>query len=223
VPTNVAGLLLFVALLAPGFMYVLRREAERPQQPVSAFRETVALAFVSVTCDLVVLLLILVPARILIPQSTPDVGALVREPGAYVREYYALLAAWGAGLLAVACLLGATLASSDLSDRAGQFVRRIPGLRWLAPSPTRRVQPVSAWWRLFHAHDHLNARIYVGCELDDGSYVAGWLYSYTPDLPETGDRDLVLTAPVQLCAAGATDERAAGEGQRDSHKRPSSC
>jgi hypothetical protein len=204
VPSNLVGLLLFVVLLAPGFVHVLRREAERPQRPISAFRETVLLALVSVTCDLAVLGLV-VPARLLIPQLTPDVDALIRDPGGYARGHYTLIIVWGLALLIAACLLAVALANGELTSRAGRLARRLPGLRWLAPPPARSVQPISAWWRLFQEHNHPDARIYVGCELDDGSYVAGWLYSYTPDVPETGDRDLVLAAPLEMCPAGATE------------------
>lgn len=203
-PTNLVGLLLFVVLLAPGFLHVLRREAEHPQRPISAFRETVAVALVSVVCDLAALGL-MIPLRALAPDRTPDVGALIRDPDNYGRGHYALLMGWGLSLLAAACLLAIALANREFTNRAGHGIRRIPGLRWLAPQPARRVHPKSAWRRLFEDHNHLGSRIHLGCELDDGSHLAGWLYSYNPDEPETGDRDLVLTPPLTMVAVGATE------------------
>jgi len=67
----------------------------------------------------------------------------------------------------------------------------------------------SAWWRLFEEHPHEGHRIYVGCTLDGGSYVAGWLFSHAIDYEETADRDLILSAPVLFRPAGAGDEEAA--------------
>jgi hypothetical protein len=210
VPSNLAGLLLFVVLLAPGFVHALRREAERPQRPILGFRETVRLVLVSIACDLAVLVL-LVPARFAIPSQTPDVGALVRSPVPYARTHQALLAAWSLGLLLAACLLAIALAHPAVTSFLGQATRRVAVLRWMVPSPTDVIQPISAWWKLFADHDHPGAQIYLDCELNDGSYVGGWLYSYNPDEPETGDRDLVLGAPLRIRAAG-TDETGPLEG-----------
>jgi Family of unknown function (DUF6338) len=210
VPSNLAGLLLFVVLLAPGFVHALRREAERPQRPISAFRETVRLVLVSVTCDVAVLVLLSL-VRLLRPLQTPNVGALVRNPVPYARTHYALLATWSLGLLLAACLLAIALAHPAVTSRLGHATLRVAVLRWLVPSPTDIIQPISAWWRLFADHDHPGARIYLDCELNDGSYVGGWLYSYNPDEPETGDRDLVLGAPLRMRAVG-TDATAPLEG-----------
>jgi hypothetical protein len=101
-PTNLVGLLLFVAMLAPGLVYVLRQEGERPPQPLSPFRETVLLALVSVTCNVVVLSL-LVPVRVLVPDYTPDVGAMVRDLEAYAVDHYGLLALWSPLTYSILC------------------------------------------------------------------------------------------------------------------------
>jgi len=196
VPTTLIGLLLFVALLAPGFVYVLRREAERPARPVSAFRETALVVLVSVVCNVAVLLILGV-LRGLASQHTPDVGALVRQPASYARGHYRLLFGWGVGLLMLASVLAVVLAQPAVTAKLSRAVRGVRGLRWLLPAPTGALQPMSAWWRLF-AGDLVqpSTRIYLGCELDDGSYIAGWLRSYNHDAPESGDRDLVLSAPV---------------------------
>jgi hypothetical protein len=39
-------------------------------------------------------------------------------------------------------------------------------------------------------------RVYVGCELEDGVYVAGDLYSYSEEVEETADRELILTGEL---------------------------
>lgn len=76
------------------------------------------------------------------------------------------------------------------------------GLRWLAP-PENPVTFDSAWWRLFHEFD--DSFIHVGCYLEDGSFLSGWLLSYAPDYRETADRDLTISAPVFFRPAGEAD------------------
>ena len=205
-PTSLVGLLLFVGLLAPGFCYLLRREREVPNRPVSVFRETVTLVLTSLACDAAVAVGFGL-VRVLLPRQTPDVGALVRGPSSYGRQHYATLAWWALGLLAVACLLATVMASADFSAKVGAGLHRVPGLGWLAP-PARGVRFRSAWWRVFKDHPHRGHRIYVGCSLEDGSYVAGWLFSHAVDYEETADRDLVLGAPLRFRPAGAEDREA---------------
>jgi hypothetical protein len=132
VPTTLVGLLLFVVLLAPGFCYLLRRERAQGVRTVSPFRETVTLAVISLGCDATVGAAFGV-VRTLLPNRTPDIGALVRHPADYARGHYASLAWWGLGLLTAACLLGVALASTDIGAKAAAGIGRIPGLRRLAP------------------------------------------------------------------------------------------
>ena len=192
------------SLLAPGFCYLLRRESELPSRTVSAFRETVTLVLTSLGCDAAVAAAFGL-LRLLLPRHTPDVGAFVRDTSptsSYVRQHYAQLTRWGFGLLVVACLLATAMASTDLSARVVAVLRRAPGLGWLVP-PIRGVRFRPAWWRVFQEHPHPDHCIYVGCMLDDGSYVAGWLYSHAIDYDETADRDLILSAPVLFRPPGA--------------------
>lgn len=107
-------------------------------------------------------------------------------------------------MLVAACLLAMTMASAAFTVRARKGLRRVPGLGWLTP-PIRGVAFRSAWWRLFEEHPHEGHRIYVGCTLEDGSYVAGWLFSHAIDYEETADRDLILSGPVVFRPAGAGD------------------
>lgn len=202
-PTSFVGLLLFVALLAPGFCYVLRRERELPSRTVSVFRETVTLVLASLGCNAAVAAAFGV-VRSLSPRHTPDLGALVRDTSSYARGHYAQLAWWGLGLLVLACLLATALASTDLTTSLMRFLRRVAGVRWLV-APSRSVRFQSAWWRVFQEHPPQGHRVYVGCALEDGSYMAGWLFSHAVDYDETADRDLILSAPVFFRPPGAED------------------
>jgi len=52
-PNSLVGLALFVALLTPGFVVVLRRERRLPSPQASVFRETVGIVAASEACLLI--------------------------------------------------------------------------------------------------------------------------------------------------------------------------
>ncbi|WP_158842035.1 DUF6338 family protein [Saccharothrix deserti] len=180
-PTSLLGLVLFLVLLAPGFAFTLRRERVRSGRTLSAFRETTTVALVSVAANGAVLALFAV-LRIVFPSWTPDVGALVREPQRYAVEHYAQLLSWGVGLLAVA-----TLVAFAAGGRRGK----------------EHESGVSAWTLLFTAHP--DAKVFVGCVLDDGSYVAGRLLSFSRAAEDVADRELTLTGPITYRAPEKTE------------------
>ena len=83
-PTTLTGLLLFVVLLLPGFAYLIGKERHGTERRLSPFRETVAIVAASVTSELIVLV-VFAGIRSLLPSITPDVGALIRHGGVYLR------------------------------------------------------------------------------------------------------------------------------------------
>ncbi|MFD4637598.1 DUF6338 family protein [Lentzea sp. NPDC058436] len=183
VPTTLLGLVLFVALLTPGFAYSARRERSGPERQFSALRETVAMVAVSVVCDLVVLSLALAVWTIS-PRRTVDLTALLGKPGDYAVKHHVALWIWSVGLVAAATLL-AVLVAGPAFDRLSR----------------RNEAPfLSAWGRLFTAHP--DCRVHVGCHLSDGTYVAGWLLTYSRAAADVADRELTISGPVQYRAAG---------------------
>ncbi|WP_189213735.1 DUF6338 family protein [Actinokineospora fastidiosa] len=189
-PSTLVGLVIFVAGLAPGLAFVLARQRISPQRAVSAVRETAQLVFVSLALDLAVLVVFGV-VRAVWPSVTPDVGRLVREPGAYWRESYLLVTWWSVGALVLAIAAGALVGARTVGRMLGR------------PDPRPHESRASAWWLVLQ--EAPRRRVHVACTLDDGSYVAGWLASYNTDVAETGDRDLVLAAPIQYRPAGAAN------------------
>ena len=117
--------------------------------------------------------------RWIAPSNTPDVGLFLRTPGLYFRDQLPYLASWTAAIIAL---------STGLAFFAGRHLPRKRGGLVFA----------SAWWRVFEIADKFKTfkgcKIYVGCELTDGSYVSGRLWSYNATVKETPDRDIVLTA-----------------------------
>lgn len=180
-PTTTLGLLLFVVLLVPGFAYTIVRERAVPERRSSAFRETASVAFASVILGAVALTFFAL-VRLLIPEITPDVGELIADPYAYTAEHYALVGLWAAGLLALASVLAVRAAQSEWQG----------WLAWLA-GPDARTAHMSAWSRMF---SQSNEPIYVGCTLDDGSYVGGFLLFSSRSSDESDERDIALSGRV---------------------------
>jgi hypothetical protein len=133
------------------------------------------------------------------PHDTPDVGSLVAAPGDYISEHYASLLLWGGSMLAVATLLAASAAAPPAW--AIKLLKRLPGQirpSWIddvaAPIAYR-----SAWDVLMNLRvegDDNKVDVWVSCELQDGTYLSGPLYSLNPDIDEDEDRELGLKAPV---------------------------
>jgi hypothetical protein len=46
---------------------------------------------------------------------------------------------------------------------------------------------------------------YVGCELKDGTYVAGQLYNFSPESDEIPDRELTMSAPITYRPSGSEE------------------
>ncbi len=183
-PSSFTGLVLFVLLLAPGFTFAAQRERRRPRRRRSAFGETVLLGLTSFLCDAAALL-VFAALRVTIPDHTPDVGRLVRDGRTYFDAHYASVAWWALGLLTLACAFGFVL---------GRWPPRF------APIFADDITFTSAWWDLFEQYP--DSTVYVGCELNDGSYLGGELFTYNSDEDETGDRELALSSPITYRAAG---------------------
>lgn len=187
-PSSFTGLVLFVLLLAPGFAFAAQRERRAPRRQRSVFGETVLLGLTSFLCDAAAIL-IFGALRAIIPGHTPDVGRLVRDGQSYFEAQYAYLGWWTLGLLALACGFGFVL---------GRWPPRF------APVFADDITFTSAWWDLFEQYP--DSTVYVGCELEDGSYLGGELFTYNSDEDETEDRELALSAPITYRSAGTDDE-----------------
>ncbi len=197
-PTSLVGLLLFIILLAPGFAFVVRRETRFVPRTTSVFRETAAVVLASVTANATALALFGV-IRVLAPEWSPDVGRLVDGPGAYFTERYVEVATWGGGVLGLAVLLAAIAAVPPQPVITAW--RKLPEAlqpAWLEDLGNPIVYR-SAWDRLMQLRmdDYEGpVDVWVSCELQDGTYLAGPLYSLNPDVDEDADRELIIKAPV---------------------------
>jgi Family of unknown function (DUF6338) len=202
-PTTLVGLVLFIALLAPGLTYISLRRPHRPIERVSALRETSAIATRSLVCDGLALAAFGL-LRASFPHATPDVGQLVRHRDVYLKEHYLSVGMWASGLLLGACFLG-LLGSRVASTARIKTISRSATFRKIWPLGRVRTEP--AWWVMFEGEEvPAGTRIHVGCQIDDGSYLAGYLYSFSPDSDETEDRELTLTGDISFRPPGATSQ-----------------
>jgi hypothetical protein len=186
-PTTLTGLVLFLTLLTPGFVYRRRHARDVPAYQRSALAETAAIVLVSLLADWVVGVAYALFAH-LAPDAVPDLTKLRDDPD-YLTRNLLSVALWGAGLLGLATALAYGLA----------VVRRVD---------ERAERP--GWWWAFQAfparhrlHEYQDSRIYVGCQLRDGSYVAGTLLTHSRLSVDSGDRDLLLRGEIRLRPSGA--------------------
>src|SRR5580658_3780604 len=144
-PTTLTGLLVFVVLLLPGFAYLVGKERNGTERRASPFGETVAVVAASVTSEVVVLALFGI-VRWLGPSVTPNAGALIRHPAAYLagtdtsHGHYAQVAIWLLGML----LLATVVAYGATWPPIRRLASRLPLIGSIPHDST-----VSAWWILF--------------------------------------------------------------------------
>jgi hypothetical protein len=198
IPSSLAGLLLFVVLLAPGLAYVLRHERVVPARSHTPFRETLRVVFVSTACLLVAGLLS-AAVRAAIPHYTPDVNRLVQDPRGYWRGHHVQLAWWGIAFILVATLIGAVFADRRVV-KLSRRLARTPGIRWLTGSRDTDIDSASSWYRVMLLYEEAGnpGPIHVGAAMDDGTYVEGFAWRFSVDAGEDENRDIVLSAPLQL-------------------------
>ena len=173
-PTTLLGLVILVGTVVPGLGYQIGRESRHPTRKLTGFRQTVSLVFAGIIASTIAMYLFVL-VRWAFPTHTPDVGLLLRTPGSYLHDHLLYVATWAIGIVATAT--------------AGAFL-----VGRYAPKPTDGVTFESSWWKAFKRADQY--KTYVGCELTDGTYVAGTLWTYSTSVEETEDRDIGLVAPI---------------------------
>jgi hypothetical protein len=101
----------------------------------------------------------------------------MKNPASYFQANYWDLVGWSAALLALAT--------------TGAYMAASPKLESRFTNPF-----LSSWGVMFLQHDKQNVNVYVGCAMTDGSYVSGYLFSYSRLSEDLPDRDLTLTGDI---------------------------
>jgi Family of unknown function (DUF6338) len=204
-PTTLLGLAIALTFLLPGMCYQFRHRGVNPvSKNVSPVRETSVLIALSLVSNALSLSLFALVKPILPPQ-TPDVVPLLRDGTTYWHAHTVDLLQWGGLTLALACLIAVVLAA--VAENAYGLVTRLPGVEWLL---RRSVRTEPAWWLMFT--EYRDKHVYVGCELTDGAYLGGLLYTFSPDSDETEDRELTLTGEVIYRSSGDEEEHLLNTG-----------
>jgi hypothetical protein len=187
-PSTFAGLILLLALLLPGFIYDLRLDRVVSRPTPSQLREFSRVVAASLACNVAALAGFVI-LRWFLPRDTPDISTWLRDGNSYWIDHAKLTLPWSGGVFLFACLAG--FVSADTRIRK---LTRKP-LDWLSPGV---ITLESAWSSLLNMYEDDSSviSIYIGCQLNDGSYVSGPLYSLNEKVEETSDREVILTAPI---------------------------
>ena len=198
-PTTISSLLVFVASLTPGFVYLMRTETRLPGRRYTPVRETALIVSASLAAHGVALAIFWI-VRGVLPAHTPDVGEIVRDPHGYFQNHYTEITLWAVGLLVAAVgLASAAAVPPQWLMKLVSWVEVWPGpaLQDYIENRHRRgpIAPESAWGVAFHKHpDRL---VYVGLRLKDGTYLDGPLGSFSSQIEENDDRSIQLVRPVR--------------------------
>lgn len=198
VPSSLLGVILFLFVLAPGLAYVLRRERAVPETQRSAFRETIQVVAASMV-SLLVTGLLFAGARAVWPTRTLNIRGLVRAPKEFFTDHHVQVGWWAVAYLAVASLFAWLAADPRLAK--SRVVKQLAKSRIVrhAVGPPAPITPSSAWYVAAHAFDDDEpGLIRLGAQLDDGTYVIGYLDHYNIDTGESADRDILLHGPLGL-------------------------
>jgi len=194
VPTTATSVLLFLAALGPGYVYVRRVESLEARHKSSVFRETVSIIITSLGF-LASALITFAVVRIFVPTHTPDIGALVRAPQEYSLANYQYLTTWACGIFILALVLAITFSHPRVRDSRIWRSKAVVAVRGRPVMDAR-----SSWSRLFKTDEGTIVR--VSCELDDGSWIDGWLYDWNAQPEEDGDRTITLHGPLRVRPKG---------------------
>lgn len=200
-PTTLTGLLIFVVLLAPGFVYVLVTDrGPFSRTSPSVLRETASIALVSLLCDLVALALY-APCAAVSGGRLASLRVLIEDGASRWTHHRFSMVLTMLGLLLLACLAALTLAGLVNHTSGFASLKKRRPISWILPATG--VRTMSAWWFVLR-HEHPDRARRVTCYLLDGSRVRGWLRSMNPSADETEDRELILAGPIRITSIDGT-------------------
>jgi Family of unknown function (DUF6338) len=187
-PTTTVSLFVTIAFALPGYVYHRTALRRNPERSDTAVTEVLSVIFASIGIDTLVLLM-LVAASVILPVQKIDASGFITDPQSYVAENLEVVAGWASIGFLLALLLAVTAGLRP-------WRRWLPARwrEWTDDHERRYQGQQSAWWRLFH--DNPGSRVYIGCTLDDSSYVSGYLNTYSKVGTEHADRELTLRAPI---------------------------
>jgi hypothetical protein len=187
VPNTLLGILVFLAAVGPGYVYVRVADQWRPpieRSPLREAAELVVIGSVATTVAVVVALIIGDTTGLL------DTARLAERPGTY--------------LVTQPMRTGVSLAIVVLLSYGGA---------WLAANRFHgggvKVYPDSAWYGAFERDLPTGYGIYATVELHDGRLITGAVRSFTAEPVPVDQREITLHAPygakLLVRSSGARD------------------
>ena len=198
-PTTIAGLLIFVVLLTPGFVYLARIETRLPGREYSALRETATVVWVSLRTYGVVFAGFMT-VRWRCPGCVPDMQAFLSDPATYWSGHTTEVVVSFVMLLSAAVGLAALVAvppawSAQVLNRVNIKPARL--LRDAILTRRRnRITTESGWGTAFNRYP--DRQVYLGLRLKDKTYLYGALLSFDPQTKATSERSLQLRGPIDI-------------------------
>ena len=180
-PSTWLAVLLFLLLILPGLVFVMLADRRRVSPPQSTFREISGVTVWSLIFTALSLAIALCVHLLWHPtQWLPDIDALVRDPGQYSREHYAIVSGAVLGVVSLATLLSTI---PHALYRLKNWKRR-----------DRLIGSESAWQRAFVTDRDDPWRVYLRVKTNDGTVYHGSLIAHSPDF-SNDDRELLLGHP----------------------------
>jgi len=194
VPNSLLGLVLFVALLAPGLVAIQTGPRKKPVAKPTALHEIAGIIFRSLI-SLVMAACAIGIARVIFPHRTLDVGALVREPNSYLTQHYVSATWWGLATLALACALAwgwSRFSSTKVFERISES--KVGS----AVKTKKVIETVPAWWILFKPKEAEDGSVRVMADITVENHIvySGEVYTFSPEIDEHADRELTLIEPI---------------------------
>jgi hypothetical protein len=175
IPTTLGAFLAFLALVAPGIVFEIRRERRRPALEESTFREISRTGLVSLVLTLVSVLVVLAVSAAL-PDVFPDVKNWINSGSEYVKDAYWRIVLALALEVALACGLALLL---DVI-----FRRRERG----------NISPYSAWHEVFRIRTPPGAHPWAHLTIEGGVEYHGYVYQFT-SVSDPELREITLVGP----------------------------
>ena len=185
-PDTLIGLLVALAGVAPGYIFVRQAERREPRRERSTLLEAAEMLLIGGSSTAVSILLVLSLAQAI---SYLDLPALLEEPTHYfgVQPQRVLVA--GCAVLAVSY-----------------------SLSWVAATLIFRGRPpnihpnYSVWRAVISEASRTSGDAMAALEMKDGRVVSGFVHSYTLD-PDSDVREIALKEPIYARTAGSAPVR----------------
>lgn len=186
-PATPAAAALYVFLLIPGLIFLVRMEAHRPKRERSVFRETATVVFASVACAAAVLVLLLLISIFYRPPLDWFVAFTANPASTFVgRPRVAII------MLLAFLLVASIVAALAASEAVHSFWNR----KIVLLGTGSRVQQGTPWETVFEP-ENKESEVFVGVQLKSGTWIQGTHAFHSDVEVENGDRSLVLQSPLK--------------------------